>query len=322
METYGFGGRLTEGFPSQVIIDPTEVCNLACTHCPHPTFKKSSAYGGHSLPIELNRKAIDEIASDGRGACTHVRYASDGEPLIHPRLLDMVADAVARSATFVSLTTNGTLLNEHRAARLLDTGVGLVDISLDAFTDETYARIRVKGDLSVTRPNVGRLIQLRDQGGYRTRIVVSFIEQPGNRLERADFDRYWRAVGADDVIIRPLHSAAGAIVPVADLMRQAPAQPRRRPCVYPWERIVLTPVGSLGFCPADWTRSSQFADFRETTIRETWMGAQYAALRAAHLSNDYTDHGFCGQCPDWQATVWPGQGRGYGQMIQELRETA
>ena len=64
---YGFGGRLTQDFPSQVIVDITEVCNLACIHCPHPEFKKSEHYGARYLEPELNQKLIDEVKAYGPG---------------------------------------------------------------------------------------------------------------------------------------------------------------------------------------------------------------------------------------------------------------
>ena len=33
-----FYGRLRKEFPSQIIVDTTEVCSLGCVHCPHPDF--------------------------------------------------------------------------------------------------------------------------------------------------------------------------------------------------------------------------------------------------------------------------------------------
>src|SRR5438105_4257813 len=80
---YGFGGSLSPKFPSQVIIDVTELCNLACTHCPHPDFKKSPHYAGRTLDPVLNRKAIGEVADAGAGIVKQVRYTSEGEPLLH-----------------------------------------------------------------------------------------------------------------------------------------------------------------------------------------------------------------------------------------------
>lgn len=318
----GFGGRLSAAFPSQVIIDVTELCNLACAHCPHAAFKQSSLYAGRSLDPALVARAIDEVAGPGRGLVQHVRFASEGEPLLHRHLFAMLADAAARAGTFVSLTTNGVLLTPDRIDRLLETGIDLVDVSVDAATPETYARVRVRGDLTVTRANVQRLIARAREAGARTRIVVSFVEQAANFHETAAFERFWIGEGVHSVAIRRLHSASGAVVPVADLMRRRPAAAARRPCVYPWERLVLTPRGTLAFCPADWTGDSSIADYRVTSIAELWNGPQYAALREAHLTNDFTVHGFCGQCPDWQETRWPDEGACYATLVERLKETA
>jgi MoaA/NifB/PqqE/SkfB family radical SAM enzyme len=318
---YGFGGRLSAVFPSQVIIDVTELCNLACTHCPHPDFKKSGYYAGRTLDPALAAKAVTEAAEAGRGLVQQVRFTSEGEPLLHRSIFPILADAAARSGTVVSLTTNGVLLTPDRIDRLIDTDIDFVDISIDAFRPETYERIRVRGDLTVTRGNVERLIDRVRRSGSPMRVVVSYIEQPENASETDDFERFWREAGAHDVAVRRLHSAAGAVIPVADLMRRRTAAQDRRPCVYPWERIVLTPRGTLAFCPADWTHGSSLADYRETTIAELWTSDRYDALRRAHLANDYRAHAFCGQCPDWQETRWPGDGACYATLVERMQET-
>jgi len=121
------------------------------------------------------------------------------------------------------------------------------------------------------------------------------------------------------VVIRRLHSAAGAVIDVARIMRSQQVKESRTPCVYPWERIVLNPRGNLAFCPADWTHGSTVIDYRDTTIAETWNGEFYRKLRHAHLTNQYELHGFCGQCPDWKQTRWPDQGRAYADMVEELK---
>jgi MoaA/NifB/PqqE/SkfB family radical SAM enzyme len=318
--TYGFQGRLTAEFPSQVIVDVTEVCNLACVHCPHPDFKKSEYYDARYLDPALNTKLVDEVRDHGRGKTQYIRYTSEGEPLIHPKGYDMIEDAVQRSGVYVTLTTNGTIMNEKRTRKLLDAGVHMIDISIDAHLPETYARVRVNGDLNVTRANVLRLIEWVRLAKTGTKVVVSFVEQPQNTAEAGDFERYWKEQGADAVVIRRLHSAAGAVIPVASIMRSRNAKVERRPCVYPWERVVLNPRGHLSFCPADWVHGATIVDYQKTTIRETWNGEFYRGLRQAHLSNNFAGYGFCGQCPDWAATRWPSEGRAYADLVGELQQ--
>jgi MoaA/NifB/PqqE/SkfB family radical SAM enzyme len=318
---YGFHGRLKADFPSQILMDITEVCNLACTHCPHPSFKASEHYDARYLDPELNAKMVEEVRTHGQGATQYIRYASNGEPLVHPKSYDMIQHAVEHSGVYVTITTNGTIMNERRTRRLLASGVHLIDISIDAFTLETYAKIRVGGDLNVTRANVERLLEWVREDRARTKVVVSFVEQPENAHEAQAFESFWRDKGADHVIVRRLHSCSGAKIDLAQLRRTAQALSRaRRPCLYPWERICVNARGDLAFCPSDWVHGSYVADYRSTTIKEAWTGEFYRNLRRAHLTNDFAAHGFCGQCPDWEATRWPDEGRSYADMVEEFIE--
>ena len=315
---YGFYGRLKAGFPSQIIVDITEVCNLSCIHCLHREFRRSGHYSAAHLDPELNARMVDEVRRHGRGLTRYIRYTGDGEPLLHPGGYEMIEHAVRHSGVFVTLTTNGTVLDERRTERLLDSGIHMIDISIDAYSAETYARIRIGGDLSVTRANVLRLIEMVRSGGYKTRVVVSYVEQPLNLHETADFEGFWKDHGADYVVIRRLHSCSGAKGDLAEQMRRDNG--RRRPCLYPWERIVLKPKGVLTFCPANWFEETFVSEYRGTTIRETWQGEYYQDLRRAHLCNDFSTQPFCGQCPDWSATRWPSEGRSYADMIEEFIE--
>ena len=317
---YDFYGRLKGDFPSQVIVDLTEICNLACIHCPHPVFKQSEYYSGKSLRPELNQKLVDEVATASNGSTQYIRYTGEGEPLIHPQSIPMMRYAKEHSGVTVTLTTNGTLLDERRIDGLIEARLDVIDISIDAFKDETYSRIRVRGDLKVTRGNVLALIRRVAQEKSKTKVVVSYVEQELNHGETEAFEKFWKDEGAEYVIIRRLHSAAGAVPAVALKMRSETQTPRR-PCVYPWERVVLNPRGFLSFCPADWTLGSTIVDYSTTTVAETWKGAFYIALREAHVRNDFARHQFCGQCPDWAATRWPQQGRAYADMIEDFKAT-
>jgi len=110
MTHYGFGGRLNASFPSQFIIDVTEVCNLACIHCPHPDFKKSVHYGAKYLDPQLHDRLVDEVNIWGKGITGYLRYTSQGEPLIHPKIFEMMGYASKNTAgALVALTTNANM---------------------------------------------------------------------------------------------------------------------------------------------------------------------------------------------------------------------
>ena len=55
-----------------------------------------------------------------------------------------------------------------------------------------------------------------------------------------------------------------------------------------------------------------------TTVEEAWQGETMRTLREAHLSGDFSGHPFCGQCPDWATTRWPGEGRSYADLMKSV----
>jgi len=319
MERYGFGGYLSAEFPSQINVDVSEFCNLLCIHCPYETVTKVKGSKRRNLDEALHTKLIDEIAEHGRPHCRFLRYTGDGEPLLHPRLSHMLAYAVERTGLPVNLTTNGLLLNEERSRALLEARISVFDISLDAHTPETYAKVRVGGDLIVAQANTRGLIKRIKDTGALAKVVVSFVCQPLNEAEVDSFKAFWTAEGADQVVIRRRHSCAASFQDIAQAMWQA--APARTPCLYPWERLVVKPDGRFSFCPADWMHEAEIGSLTESSVREVWQGPTMAALRAAHLANDYQGHGFCGKCPDWSVIRWPDEGRSYATMMHEFTPT-
>lgn len=304
-------------FPSQVIIDVTERCNYACTHCFHKDFVKSDVYTGADLDPALNKKLVDEVATDGLGYCEYLRYTANGEPLLHKGIMQMLEYACKHSKTRINLTTNGSLLDENRAREIVDMGVTVVDTSLDAFNRDTYSKIRVNGDLDKTRENVLRLIDYIRRSGAQTKVVVSYIEQPINRAETDDFKNFWELVGADYVVIRKLHSNAGAKKKIKEAIEKTNNGVERRPCRYPWERLVLTPTGYIGYCPVDWTNRANITDFRSHSIAEIWNDEYMQRLRKAHMENDYSHFPLCDNCPDWVYSTIDKDGR-YGDLMENL----
>lgn len=317
MEQYGFGGYLSAEFPSQINVDVSEFCNLLCVHCPYETVTKAKGSKRRNLDEALHTKLIDEIAEHGRPHCRFLRYTGDGEPLLHPHLPRMLAYAVERTGLPVNLTTNGLLLTEERTRALVDAGVSVFDISLDAHTPQTYAQVRVGGDLAMAQANTRRLIERIKATGASAKVVVSFVRQPLNEAEVEDFQTFWTAEGANQVVIRRRHSCAASFDDIARTMWQAAPVPRT-PCLYPWERLVVKPDGQFSFCPADWMHEAEIGSLADSTVREVWQGPAMTALRAAHLGNDYRGQAFCGKCPDWSVIRWPDEGRSYATMMHEF----
>lgn len=314
MNKYGFYGRLTANFPSQINVDLTQICNLRCVHCPYSEFSKALK-DRHSLSYDLNKKMVDEVAKYGQNT-QYIRYTGNGEPLLHAQCIDILDYAVKNSNSLVTLTTNGTLLNEKNIDKLLATKLYLIDISIDANSKETYKQIR-GGNFDILKKNVINLLKRRNELAGETKVVTNFIKQPLNDFEAEDFEKFWKDEGVDYVVIRKLHSAGNNKKAIADKLQNGSI---RKPCLYPWERILLNAEGMLSFCPVDWTGDAVIFDYNIITIKEAWRSHKMEALRLAHLSNNFSEYKQCRNCPDWILTNWPDEGRSYADMITDFKE--
>lgn len=302
IKEFGFQGTLTVDFPSSIMFDITEICNLSCIHCPYGEFSKSSNFSAARLSIDLHNKIIDEIKLFGQKSCRYIRYTGLGETLTHSQLPNMLRYAKSSLSIPLTLTTNGTLLNNRRVQMLIDSEIHSVDVSIDAFYSQTYSKIRRGGKLGEVKKNVINFIRARDKAGADTKIFVSFVHQNLNSAEAQLFEDFWKQKGVDEVLIRRPHENAGASNQVSKPKQNLI---KRYPCLYPWERLIIAPDGKACFCPIDWVQGSVIGDFSQQSIREIWTGVEMQALRDAHLKQNFKCHGFCGNCKDWATTTWP-----------------
>ncbi len=115
-------------------ISITQQCNLNCFYCHHEGERENN---GHMKPSEIER--IAQIASK---VGIEKLKITGGEPLLRKDVVEIVK-RTAKYMNEVSMTTNGVLLQEY-AWELKGAGLSRVNVSLDAFTPETYERIANK----------------------------------------------------------------------------------------------------------------------------------------------------------------------------------
>jgi len=103
----------------KIYVEITNVCNLACPFCP-PTSRPAEF-----MPRERFLRILERLEGQGRLLYFHLK----GEPLLHPLIGDFLALAAGRGFR-ISLTTNGTLLEEGADTLLAAAGIGKLSVSL------------------------------------------------------------------------------------------------------------------------------------------------------------------------------------------------
>lgn len=310
---YGFASEADAAFPPMTHVVITNACNLDCSHCAYGTIKRQDDFKPSYLDWDVFTRLADEIA-DHPGAI--LRFTCDGEPMLHPRFLDMVGYAKNLGLRPATLNTNGTLLTDDRIDRLLELEIDVVEVSMNSFSPGSYHALRPgrkDGEYETIVGRVNRLIERRNATNAKTKIMVSIIELPETKSEVGAFREYW-APKVDKVITR-LFTNFGGLVEGRD---EEADRSRRRPCLVPWRRMTVTSDGRLRYCFNDWTNRSVLFDLNGgMTLERAWNSPEMEKLRDAHLALDFKDWPYCARCTTWSLLRWDYD---YGKALKSVLE--
>jgi cyclic pyranopterin phosphate synthase len=126
--------------PRSVRVSLTDRCDLACVYC-RPS--RSDGYLEERMDEASWRTMMDGLVASG---VRRVRITG-GEPLLYPRVVEMVAYAASLGIDDLALTTNATRLDKL-ARSLAAAGLRRLTVSLDSLDKERFRRITRGGDLA------------------------------------------------------------------------------------------------------------------------------------------------------------------------------
>lgn len=167
-----------------VVWNITRTCNLRCVHC----YSDSMAM---RYPGELDWEQMQAVVRDLSGYRIPSLLLSGGEPLIHPRFFDLVETA-SEAGLKLTISTNGTLIDPEKAARLKQANVAYVGISLDGI-GEIHDRFRGKeGAFDAAVKGFRYCGEVGQKTGLRmtlTRHNVANLERILDFIEEQDIER-------------------------------------------------------------------------------------------------------------------------------------
>jgi MoaA/NifB/PqqE/SkfB family radical SAM enzyme len=174
---------------AKVYIEPTNRCNLACRTCMRNSW---------DVKMGQMREAIFSRIIAGLRAISptpSVFFGGLGEPLAHPRTVEMIARVKALGST-TEIITNGTLLDETRARGLIEAGLDVLWISIDGATPESYADIRLGAALPEVLENMDRFRRLRPAAHQpKPEMGINFVAMKRNIADLPEVIAIGRRLG-------------------------------------------------------------------------------------------------------------------------------
>ncbi|MCX6841234.1 MAG: radical SAM protein [candidate division WOR-3 bacterium] len=176
-------------------------CNLRCRHCwITPSFTADGRPGpGDVVDLDALREAVREAKTLGLNAAK----LTGGEPMLHPRFLEIV-DMLTAEGLSLTMETNGTLLTAETARHLKEkTKLTFSSISLDGRDAETHdAFRRVPGAFDAALQGLDHLVN----AGYKNCQVIMSVHH-GNRNQIEEVVKLAAKHGATSVKLNPVNIA-------------------------------------------------------------------------------------------------------------------
>ncbi|TFH31387.1 MAG: radical SAM protein, partial [Deltaproteobacteria bacterium] len=127
-----------------------------------------------------------------------------GEPLLHPRLEEMIRAARMRmpGEGWVGFQSNGLLLTDARAVSLASAGLDRICLSIDGVSPETFRKVREGGEIEgVERALAAMAAAKKRLGRPDLQVGVEFVAMRDNLRELPDALRWSAARGATFAIV-------------------------------------------------------------------------------------------------------------------------
>jgi MoaA/NifB/PqqE/SkfB family radical SAM enzyme len=267
-------GMVASGFrPLCVDIEVASICDLACKFC----YRETLATPDKIMSMDLFKNIADQVSALG---VPSVKLNWRGEPLMNPRLPEMIHYLKKSGVLEVIINTNATHLTEEVSRRLIESGLDYMIFSFDGGTKETYEKLRVgrfkKNEFNGVYNNILNFSKIRKELGYiypRTKIQMILTEDTVN--EQEDFYSNFNNI-VDEVTVTPYTERGGEVdkltieeksvylkkIEKYSLEYGTPylrntfgdifVTTGRLACAQPFQRQMITYDGRVAMCCYDW----------------------------------------------------------------------
>lgn len=262
----------------QIDLELTDACNLRCIECPISSTLKRKI---NKVDVTKAKKILQFYSSKGVAALK-LNYIN--EPLLNfEDLIEIAKFAKEIGILDIYFTTNGTLLNQEKAIKLIDSElISRIQVSIDATNKETYDQIRIGGNYQTVLGNIDFFMKYRkSQNKTFPMLRVNFLSLPENKGQEKGFLKFWKdkvdAVAIQRSVLKP------------DSQRELGADEYKlneRFCPNPFRQLVIRADMSVLPCCSFWGCNIKLGDLNldsnNTFFDEKLM---------KNLRNSFTDTG-------------------------------
>ncbi len=273
--------------PPVLQIEPTNMCNADCLCCPVP---RSSRVKVH-MDFSLFTRIIDEASRIGVNS---IFLFLHGEPMIHPRIIDMLR-YIKKSGLSFHMSTNGINFNEKASRGVLSAGVDNGDhisFSIQGASHDVHDRILGRKCHEKVLNNIHLFLKLRKELKVNGPIIETvYYIMPENQHETLKYLQMWKGV-VDHVRL------SGEISQSFAQFEQEPETPiiRTTTCTNLWQKMTIRCTGEVVLCCNDVDGEIILGNMNDQSIGEIWNSHKLLAIKKIHKKKEFERIPLCYSC--------------------------
>lgn len=289
--------ELETAFPLQLDFELNYSCNLKCPMCTWSVEENSGSDRQDWFPFAKYQEVIRYGVARGLRALD-MSYVN--EPLIRKDLPVFIAFARECGIHDVGFNTNGTLLSPAFSRQLIRSGLTRIQFSIDAFSSESFNKVRTGGDYHGVVKNVLDFLRIRKETASDLPLIaVSFVKQRDNEGELRPFVEFWEPK-VDYLLVReyltPVLPDSEHYDEKSKLFSETRHFAGKFRCTKPWQRMIVRHDGTLLPCCTFQGAFLPMGNVFQTPLEEVWQSQPMRKLRDLHKRGEFHQNPICKAC--------------------------
>lgn len=303
-------------YPSTLMIELTNHCNLSCTICPRE-YQYGKDMDKGRMSIELAKKIIDEEIP----YLDSIGLTGMGETFMYSNLLEIVNYIKSKNkGVIISVSTNAVLPNFIEKVKPLIGKLDTIQISVDGLNG-VYNSIRLNSNFDTLNNNLHILSDLCQSSS--TDLMINMVVTKENFTQMADLVKYAESVGVSYVDFTILNLASITEIPVEyydfykspdflnalDELENVVAQTKHvivtkrnfeeesgfKKCFFPWTHFYVTFDGYITPCCAKpFPKEKNFGNLKDLNLIDILNSNEFINWRELWFKNITPE--FCKKC--------------------------
>ncbi|MFC1571221.1 radical SAM/SPASM domain-containing protein [Candidatus Margulisiibacteriota bacterium] len=274
-----------KSYPYELIIDPTNACQLKCPIC--YTGRNKSGREKGVMKFSPFKEIIDELSP----YALHVFLHNWGEPFLHKEILKFIHYAHnANLATTISSNLSFPLKN-NQIEEIIDSGLDTLVISADGITPGVYGEYRIGGNFEQVLANIKLLAQKKREKKSKTpHLEWQFLVMRHNEHQIAKVEKFAKGLGINSVVLGNicfLHNETDLKIIEKWLPTNKSFVNKKwhdkcdnliKGCWWLWRAVVINWDGRVTPCCYLDNSTSDFASFNRP-FKDIWNNSYYTSAR-------------------------------------------